>query len=135
MSYIDCYIAPVPRENRAAYEQLAKISAEVLKEQGALRVIECWLDENGPDVSTYHGEDAREESSSYNNFFTAAGASENETVVVSYVEWPDKSARDLGMEKMTSDPRMQFHDLPPTFEGKRLIAGGFIPMLDSAKDR
>lgn len=134
MSYIDCYLAPVPRANRAAYEQLAKISAEVLKEQGALRVIECWLDESGPDVSTYHGESARQESSTYSNFSKAAGAQDGETVVVSYVEWKDKAARDAGMEKMTSDPRMQFQNLPPTFEGKRLIAGGFIPMLDSAAD-
>ena len=34
------------------------------------------------------------------------------------------------MEKMTSDPRMNFDDLPPTFDGSRVIAGGFMPMLD-----
>lgn len=132
MSYIDCYLVPVPRENRAAYEKLATISAEVLKEQGALRVIECWQDESGPEASTYHGDTARQESSSYNTFEHAAGANQTETVVISYVEWKDKAARDAGMEKMTSDPRMQFQDLPPAFDGKRLIAGGFIPMLDSA---
>ena len=44
MTYIDCYLAPVPRENRAAYEELAQISAHVVKEYGALRVVECWLD-------------------------------------------------------------------------------------------
>ncbi|HEY9608090.1 DUF1428 family protein [Allocoleopsis sp.] len=32
MTYIDCYLAPVPRENRAAYEELAKISAQIVKE-------------------------------------------------------------------------------------------------------
>jgi len=50
MTYIDCYLAPVPRENRGAYEELARISAQVVKEYGALRVVECWLDESGPDA-------------------------------------------------------------------------------------
>lgn len=59
MTYIDCYLAPVPRVNRVAYEKLAKISAQVVKEYGALRVVECWLDESGPDASTYHGEETR----------------------------------------------------------------------------
>lgn len=134
MSYIDCYLVPVPRENRAAYEKLAKISADVLKEQGALRVIECWLDESGPDASTYHGDTARKDSSAYNTFLKIAGASQEETVVISYVEWKDKAARDVGMEKMTSDPRMQFQGMPSAFDGERLIAGGFMPMLDSAAE-
>lgn len=129
MSYIDCFIAPVPRANRAAYEELARISAAVLKEYGALSVVECWIDESGPDASTYHGVDAREDDATYGSFATAAGAREGETVVLSHVEWADKAARDNGMEKATADPRMQFNDRPPAFDGKRLIAAGFKPML------
>jgi uncharacterized protein YbaA (DUF1428 family) len=37
------------------------------------------------------------------------------------------------MEKVTSETRMQFADRPPVFEGQRLIAGGFLPMLDQAR--
>jgi uncharacterized protein YbaA (DUF1428 family) len=55
-------------------------------------------------------------------------------VVVSYVEWPSKAARDAGMQMVTSDPRMQFPDRPPVFDGRRLIAGGFVPMLDEAAE-
>jgi uncharacterized protein YbaA (DUF1428 family) len=131
MTYIDCYLVPVPRANRAAYEALAKVSAEILEEHGALRVVECWLDEAGPEASSYHEETARRESANYGTFMEAAGAKDGETVVMSFVEWPDKAARDEGMEKVTSDPRMQFEGLPPTFEGSRLIAAGFRPMLDS----
>lgn len=130
MNYIDCYLVPVPRANRAAYEELARISAQVVKECGALRVVECWLDESGPDASSYHGAEARLESAAYGSFANAAGADEDETVVLSTVEWPDKATRDAGMEKVTSDPRMQFDHLPPTFDGRRLIAAGFTPMLD-----
>lgn len=134
MTYIDCYLAPVPRENKAAYEELAKISAQVVKEHGALRVVECWLDESGPEASSYHGEEARVNSEEYGNFVKAAGAGQGETVVMSFIEWPDKATRDVGMEKVTSDPRMQFQNWPPTFDGRRLIAAGFKPMLDESRE-
>ena len=130
MSYIDCYLVPVPLANRAAYEALAKISSQVVMEHGALRVLECWVDESGPEASSFHGEHARLESAVYGSFGKAAGAGKDETVVMSYVEWPDKATRDAGMAKVTSDPRMQFQDMPPVFDGKRLIAAGFKPMLD-----
>lgn len=128
MTYIDCYLVPVPRANKAAYEELARISAQVVKEHGAQRVVECWLDESGPDASSYHEVEVRLASEEYGNFLGAAGAREGETVVLSYVEWPDKATRDVGMDKVTSDPRMQFQDQPPTFDGRRLIAAGFRPM-------
>ena len=129
MPYIDCYLAPVPIENKSAYEELARISGEVLKEYGATRVVECWLDDSGPEASSYHGNDAKLGSNAYATFIHAAGAREGETVMMSFVEWPDKTARDIGMEKVTADPRMQFNDRPPVFDGMRLIAGGFEPML------
>ena len=129
MAYIDCFLAPVPRANRAAYEALARVSWEVLKDHGALAVTECWLDESGPDAATYHGADARQASDAYATFIGAAGAKEDETVVLSWVEWPDKATRDAGMDKVTADPRMQFGDGPMVFDGARLVAGGFLPML------
>jgi uncharacterized protein YbaA (DUF1428 family) len=36
------------------------------------------------------------------------------------------------MEKVTNDPRMQFGDRPSAFDGRRLIAGGFKPMLGAS---
>lgn len=76
MSYIDCFLAPVAVGNRAAYEELARISAQVVKEHGALRVVECWLDESGPDASSYHGQEARLVSGACGSFLKAAGARE-----------------------------------------------------------
>ncbi len=132
MTYVDCYLVPVLRKNKAAYEELARVSARVLHEFGATRVIECWLDDSGPEASTYHGSTARLEFENYATFLQAAGVRPDETVVVSFVEWPDKATRDASMEKVTSDPRMQFEGQPPAFDGKRLIAAGFRPMLDTA---
>ncbi len=135
MTYIDCDLVPVPRANKSAYEKLAAASAEVMREHGALGVTECWLDESGPDAATYHGESARHDSEHYGSFVKAAGAQANETVVMSWIEWPDKAARDAGMARVTSDPRMQFDGQTPVFDGLRLIAGGFIPMLKSPARR
>jgi len=134
MPYIDFYLVPVPRANKAAYEEIARISAQVLIECGALRVVECWLDESGPASASYHAEAARRAPDEYQGFPEAAGASADETVVISYAEWPDKAARDAGMERVTSDARMLFEDRPPVFDGTRLIAGGFKPMLDESHE-
>lgn len=54
MTYLDCYLALVPPENRAACEELAKISAQVVMEHGALRIVGHWLDESGPNAASYH---------------------------------------------------------------------------------
>ncbi|NJR52549.1 MAG: DUF1428 domain-containing protein [Leptolyngbyaceae cyanobacterium CSU_1_3] len=104
MTYIDCYLAPVLCENRTTYEDLAKISAQIVKEHGALRVIECWLDESGSDASSYHGNEARLEAEEYGSFVRAASAGTDDTVVMSFIEWSDKATRDAGMEKA-----MPFH--------------------------
>ncbi|RRS00991.1 DUF1428 domain-containing protein [Aquabacterium soli] len=134
MSYIDCFLAPVPRANKAAYEALARLSEKVVKEHGAISIMECWLDESAPDPTTYHGAETKRAQVEYKSFANAAGVREDETVVMSYVEWPDKAARDAGMEKVTNDPRMQFGDQPPAFDGRRLIAAGFKPMLGGPSD-
>lgn len=129
MAYLDFYLVPVSRGNKAAYEDLARISGEVLRECGAVRIVECWLDESGPSASSYHAEAARQAYSEYLEFGAAAGAGPDETVAVSCVEWRDKASRDAGMELATRDARMQFGDRPQVFDGGRLIAGGFTPML------
>jgi uncharacterized protein YbaA (DUF1428 family) len=128
MPYFDCFLTPVPRAHRAQYEALARLSAEILREHGALAVTECWLDEDGPAAESYHGETARRPGARYRAFAEAAGAQVDETVVLSFIEWPDKPSRDAGMAKVTADPRMQFDDRAPVFDGARLIAGGFVPM-------
>ncbi len=130
MTYIDCFLTPVQRANKANYEKLAHISSGVVREYGALRVVECWLDETGTDISTYHSESARESLDNYGTMTAAAGATKEETVVMSWIEWPDKRSRDEGMKKLIADPRMQFDNMEPVFDGSRLIAAGFRPMLD-----
>lgn len=114
MKYVDAFIAAVPRENRQAYLEHAKEAIKLIKEFGATRTVETW----GDDIPK--GE--------VTDFFGAVKAKENENIVMSWIEWPSKEVRDQGMKKMMEDPRMQEMEMP--FDGKRLIYGGFEPMLD-----
>ncbi len=45
MSYVDGFVIAVPTKNRDAFIKHAKEAAAVLKEHGALRVVECWGDD------------------------------------------------------------------------------------------
>jgi uncharacterized protein YbaA (DUF1428 family) len=118
MPYVDGYVLAVPIANRAAYEALALISAPLFKEHGALRVVECW----GDDVPD----------GKLTSFPMAVKLEPEETVVFSWIIWPDKAARDSGMAAAMKDPRMDFNNMPQPipFDGKRMIFGGFQMFLD-----
>ncbi|MDG2524905.1 DUF1428 domain-containing protein [Stenotrophomonas sp. HITSZ_GD] len=116
MSYIDGFVIAVPTANREKFLEHARQGDALFIELGALRVVECW----GNDVP--HG--------TQTDFFRAVQAREDETVVFSWIEWPDKATRDAGMQKMMDDPRMDPASNPMPFDGKRMIYGGFAPILD-----
>jgi uncharacterized protein YbaA (DUF1428 family) len=114
MSYTDGFIVPVPTKNKDAYIAMAKTAAAIFKEHGATRVVECWAD----DVP--HGK--------LTDYYMAVKAEDGEAIVYSWIEWPSKKVRDEGMAKVMVDPRMKPTDMP--FDGKRMIYGGFTPILD-----
>lgn len=116
MAYIDGYLVPVPNGNRDRYEALAERAAQVFKEYGALRVVESW------------GDDVPE--GKVTSFPMAVKLEAGETVVFSWVEWPDKPTRDQGMAKFMADPRMDPKAEPMPFDGQRMIFGGFQTLVD-----
>ncbi len=61
----------------------------------------------------------------------AVKASDDEKVVYSWIEWPSKEARDAGMKKVMEDPRMQPDMSAMPFDGKRMVYGGFAPIVDA----
>lgn len=111
MAYVDGFAAAVPTANKQKYLEFTKKSALVFKECGALSVTECW----GDDVP----------SGEVTSFPMAVKCKDDETVVFSWVVWPDKTTRNEGMSKLMTDPRMQPENNPMPFDGKRLIYGGF----------
>jgi len=115
MSYIDGFVLAVPTANKQKFLDHANLGDAVFKEMGALRVLECW----GDDVPRGQQTD----------FFRAVGARDDETVVFSWIEWPDKATRDAAMQKMMDDPRLDPANNPMPFDGKRMIYGGFVPVV------
>jgi uncharacterized protein YbaA (DUF1428 family) len=113
--YVDGYLIPVPKDKKEAYREMAEKVSVLFKEFGALRVVETW----GDDVSDGKVTD-------YNR---ATLKEDSEDVVYSWVEWPDKPTRDAGWEKLMADERMQKQE-EPVFDGKRMMWGGFAPILD-----
>ena len=117
MTYIDGFIVAVPTENKEAYRKHSEEAAVFFKKHGAQRVIECW----GDDVPK--GE--------VTDFYRAVAAKDDETVVFSWVVWPDKATREEGNPKVFADMEAAGADMTDMpFDGKRLIYGGFETLLD-----
>lgn len=119
MSYIDGFILAVPKANKTKFTEHAEIADAVFMEWGATRVLECWEDDV-PDGKV-------------TDFRRAVQATKDEAVVFSWIEWPDKATRDAAMEKMMSDssndPRLDPEKNPMPFDGKRMVFGGFAPVV------
>jgi uncharacterized protein YbaA (DUF1428 family) len=66
-----------------------------------------------------------------NSMHTAVLRKPEETVVFSWITWPDKATRDAGMQKVFADPSMAggMHQMP--FDGTRMIFGGFEVIVDA----
>ncbi len=115
MSYIDGFVLAVPTAHKERFIHHAHQADAAILEYGATRVLECW----GDDVPV----------GKHTDFQRAVQAKEGETVVFSWIEWPDKATRDAGMEKIMKDPRMSPEHNPMPFDGKRMIYGGFEPVV------
>lgn len=107
--YIDGLLIAVPADKRAEFLAHAEHVDKIFIENGALRVVEGW----GNDVP--HG--------TTTDYYRAVQAKDDEIIVFSWIEWPDKETRDAGFAKLRDDPRMM--DFPVPFDGKRMIFGGF----------
>jgi uncharacterized protein YbaA (DUF1428 family) len=120
MAYIDGFVIPAPTADKEKFLEHARRMDTIFLEFGATRVMEAWGDDVPDGKQT--------------DFKRAVQAKADETVVFSWVEWPDKATRDAAMAKFRSDPRMNDPaNNPPPFDGKRMIFGGFVPALELKK--
>ncbi len=117
MKYVEGFVVAVPVANKKAYLDHATKAVPLFKEFGATRIVECWEDDV-PDGKV-------------TDFRRAVQAKDGEIVVFSWFEYPSKAARDAANEKMMSDPRMKAMGEQMPFDGKRMIFGGFVPILDT----
>ena len=116
MGYVEGFVLAVPAENKEAYRKHAAEAAPMFKEFGATRMVECWGDDV-PDgkVTDFRG---------------AVKAEDGEVVLFSWIEYPSKEVRDQAVKKMMADPRMKEMGASMPFDAKRMIFGGFAPIVD-----
>ena len=123
----DITIVPVRTDRKAAYLVFSARIAEIYREYGALRVVDCWQSKDADDAD-FHAYDAMEDyaAGELRDLRKLAGADDAETVVISITEWPSKEVRDRAVKAVVVDPRIQATmDEEPVFDGRRLIAAGF----------
>ncbi len=94
MTYVDGFVAAVPKANKEAYLRTARAGAKMFMAWGATRVVE---------------------------------AKEDEAIVFSWTEYPDKATRDAVQKQMMENPEMGAMQMP--FDMGRMIYGGFETLL------
>ena len=123
MSYIDGFVLAVPTANKQKFITHAERSGSAFIDHGATRVVECW----GTDVPKGKTTD----------FQGAVAAKDDETVVLAWIEWPDKTSRDNVMRRMheigKTDERLDPAKNPMPFDAKRSIYGGFEPIVEQGE--
>ncbi|MET1754728.1 DUF1428 domain-containing protein [Novosphingobium sp. RD2P27] len=118
MPYVQGFMVPVPTAKRDAYAKMAADAWGMFKDYGALAVLEAW----GEDVP--RGE--------VTDFYRGVNATEEESVVFSYMIWPSRQVCDEAAKKMQSEMSMpEGMELP--FDGMRMVWGGFDPILTLGK--
>lgn len=117
MTYVQGFIAAVPAANKDAYLEHAREAASYFLKWGATRCVENW----GDNVPT----------GTVTDFQRSVQAKDDEVIVFSWVEYPDKATCDAASEKMMSDPGMANMQMP--FDGARMIYGGFQTIFDEKK--
>ena len=119
-SYTDGFIVPVPEGKRNDYQELASKMAKIFRSHGANRVIEAIGDDVGRGEVT--------------DFYRAVKAEDGETVVFSFIEWPDKKVRDDAWAKIMADESLRPQGEMP-FAGQRMFWGGFEKIFDTAGEQ
>ena len=115
--YVDGFIIPLPKKNRAAYLAMEKLAGKVWIDHGALEYVECIAD-NAPKGKV-------------TSFPQSVKLKAGETVIFSYIVYKSKTHRERVNKKVMNDPRlaaMMNPDAMP-FDGMRMIYGGFSSIV------
>jgi uncharacterized protein YbaA (DUF1428 family) len=115
--YVDGFVLPVPKKNRAAYARMARLGAKVWIDHGALEYHECVADDVPKGKLT--------------SFPRSVKLKKNEEVWFSWIVYRSRKDRDRILAKVMKDPRLA-HMMEPgkmPLDGKRMFWGGFKTMV------
>jgi uncharacterized protein YbaA (DUF1428 family) len=121
MTYFEGFVLPVPESRREEYRTHAANAAPIFHDIGVARHYEAW-DSDVPEGKV-------------TDFRKAVDAKDDEKIVFSWFEYPDKATRDASNEKMRNDERMKEFGANMPFDGKRMIMGGFDSIVEEGSER
>ncbi len=111
--YVDGFLIAVPTDKVGEYRKIARKSAKVWREHGALEVRECVAEDVDKGKVT--------------SFPRAVKMKADETVFFSWIVYKSRAHRDRVNAKVMKDPRLEEMMKPDAmpFDGDRMIYGGF----------
>jgi len=115
MNYVDGFVLAVPKSNIEAYKKMATDAGVIWKEHGALQYIEAMGDDVPPGELT--------------SFPLAVQAKDDEVVFFSWITFASREERDRINKKVMEDPRLKMDPANSPFDMKRMIFGGFVPVV------
>ncbi len=117
--YTDGFVVPVPKKGLARYRRMARASAKVWLEHGALDYKECV----GDDLAVKIGMP----------FPRGIRIKRGETVVFSWIVYKSRAHRDRVNAKVMKDPRIAGSCDPANmpFDTRRMLYGGFKVMVEA----
>ena len=115
--YVDGFVIPLAKANVERYREIAQKASEIWKEYGALDYCETV----GDDLET----------EGMLSFKTIAGASDDETVVFSWIVYESREHRDQVNTAVMEDARIKeiIGDEAQPFDFKRMAYGGFKTLV------
>ncbi|WP_136652052.1 DUF1428 domain-containing protein [Paracoccus aeridis] len=122
MTYFTGSVTPVPKENRDGYLQSLRRTWPLMQARGALRMVETWSEDVQPGKRT--------------DFLRAVQAQDGEAVGFAWIEWPDKATSDAAWADIMQNPDEMSQAMgQATFDGRRMIFGGFQSFITDGTDR
>lgn len=116
MSYVDGFVLAVPQDKVPAYKKLATKAGKIWIEHGALSFTECMGDDVPEGKTT--------------SFPRAVKLKPGEVVMFSWIIYKSRAHRDAVVKKVMADERLQGDMESMPFDGKRMIFGGFKPIVE-----
>ncbi|MGR3248691.1 MAG: DUF1428 domain-containing protein [Paracoccus sp. (in: a-proteobacteria)] len=118
MTYVSGFLLPVKTDRKEIYLVAARQSWPLFRDYGALHHVETW------GVAVPDGKTT--------DFKRAVKLEDSETVVFSWIVWPDQATSDACEAAMETDPSWTDieADMEVSVDGKRMIFGGFDTIFD-----
>jgi uncharacterized protein YbaA (DUF1428 family) len=115
--YIDSFVIPIPADRLAEYTRLAESAARIWREHGALDYWEC------------AGDDMKAKDSL--SFMEFANAGKDELVILTFIVFESREARDRANRAIMADPRVaeMMETMQSIFDGSRIAYGGFTELV------